>query len=226
MSLASVQIAFESPGVGVPAAIAFSSVVTAGSLLVYYISGSDAVPWEITGVTDTQGNTWQLAVSAHGAGEVDEDGAEIWYAMNANAGATTVTAVSDQGSLNHSQGIQEVSGVALAAALDTTGSNVYVGGNPTVSAEDVSSRDNSFLAAASAQFLALESAWGAPIGYSQIYDNADGASAVYKIETAAYAEIADWTRQIGESASVIAVFKEAFLPDRGVPRGVNRGAIT
>ena len=62
---------------------------TAGNLLVAVVGTfqSPNAP-TVTGVTDTQGNTWQLA--AAGIGAVTHGG-EIWYALGAVGGSNTIT---------------------------------------------------------------------------------------------------------------------------------------
>lgn len=97
-------------GSGTSKAVAFSLNVVAGSLLVAAISASNS----ISSITDTQGNTWQVAVgyNAHGIA--------VWYCENAAAGATTVT-VNFSGSTSYNGvSIHEYAGVLTSGALDDT----------------------------------------------------------------------------------------------------------
>ena len=99
---------------------AFPSNNTAGSLLVCCFRGDP------TGtVSDSQHNSWSLAVSQPSDGGVR--GFRLWYAPNATAGANTVT-VSNSGALFVNSVIAEYSGVATSSPLaqtnNTTGADV------------------------------------------------------------------------------------------------------
>lgn len=74
------------------ATIAYSGDVVAGSLLVACVM-VPGVGVTVSGITDTRGNTWALAVRKAGttAGAGTAFTAEIWYAANATAGANTLT---------------------------------------------------------------------------------------------------------------------------------------
>lgn len=94
-------------------AVTFDSNVTAGSLIVVVVRADDPIT-----VTDNNSNTYtQIAAAVANYGG---EGA-MWYAYNANAGATTVTASSTPGSSDFSVVVKEFSGVlATADPLDVS----------------------------------------------------------------------------------------------------------
>jgi hypothetical protein len=93
----------------------FAADVRAGSLLTLqianYLTG-------LASITDNRGNTWQRAAT-----NGDESNfAEIWYAMNAAPGPTTLTIRPTSTGFNYLSGIlQEWGGMATSGALDATG---------------------------------------------------------------------------------------------------------
>jgi hypothetical protein len=103
-----------------PQSIVFDSAVLAGSLLVVIGAGlrkADYLFSHLTAISDTQSNAWQSIVT-QGSGSA----ASVWmsYAMNATAGATTLS-LSFTGSDN-SLGVCafEVTGALTSGALDQT----------------------------------------------------------------------------------------------------------
>lgn len=106
--------------------IAYTSSVAAGSLL--FIAHASEADGEISSITDTQGNTWQRAVADESLGGGTEGRGEIWYAMNANAGATTLT-VNLTAHNYQCVIIGEYSGLATTYALDTTTSSPDASGS-------------------------------------------------------------------------------------------------
>lgn len=99
---------------GTNPSVAFSSSNTAGNLL-WVAIGSDAT---ITAPTDTQGNTYNLAVNVTGSG--GSGNAAIYYVTSAKAGANTVTCNHTSNGDTHCH-IAEISGLATSP-LDKTGS--------------------------------------------------------------------------------------------------------
>lgn len=94
---------------------AFANSVTAGSLLVAVTSyPANQVPT----VSDNNGNTWTSALIGQYDGSLVQN-IYLSYALNANAGATTVTA-SGGGNMNRFLGICEYTGAATSSAVDGT----------------------------------------------------------------------------------------------------------
>lgn len=120
MAVAHAQVPFvaanAASGAGTTVAKAYGSSITAGSVL-WAVVWSYTNTETCTGVADNNGNTW---VSAGGPITSVTGTAErgyIFYALNANAGATTVTATWD-GTARKSIGIGEITGLAGGGELD------------------------------------------------------------------------------------------------------------
>jgi len=95
---------------------AYTSNNTAGNLLVCTArAGYQGTPV----VSDSNGNTWQQAVFYDPQGSPSYNGIIIWYAMNCNAGANTVSVTYSASQME----IAEYSGIALTNALGPTNSN-------------------------------------------------------------------------------------------------------
>jgi hypothetical protein len=110
------------PATGDPmAALAYDSDNAAGNLLTAEISfGSTAVT--VSGITDSQGNTWSLVKRQTYSGSFPRT-VEIWSAPNCAAGANSVT-VDLSASTMAALWIQEWSGADAAGATDgTNGAN-------------------------------------------------------------------------------------------------------
>lgn len=88
--------------------VAFPANNTAGNCIVVVASDWAGAP---SAVTDSQGNTYALAVSNPGTWFVS-----VWYALNIKAGANTVTATNSSGNTCQLT-IHEYSGIALTGAL-------------------------------------------------------------------------------------------------------------
>jgi hypothetical protein len=106
-----------------PSSLAYSSNNTAGNLLIFTgfnpgSGGTYGVP------TDSQGNTWNVAVHDAGSG--------IFYAMNCRGGANTVTAGFWTSGATAGYAIYEFSGVALTSALDQVAAIVYATWNSSI----------------------------------------------------------------------------------------------
>lgn len=106
------QTASQSAGTSFP--LAFAANVTAGDGLIALIALGSATAM-VSSVTDSRGNIWSKAIGT----QAQSRDAEIWYALNAAAGATTVT-------LNLSASVAaaletiEASSIATSATLDRT----------------------------------------------------------------------------------------------------------
>ena len=117
MAIAHVQSKGLDSGSASTANLAFTSNITAASLIIVAARIGD-VGASMTSITDTRSNTYARAKQQHGGGET----LEIWYAMNSSAGANTVT-VNSSGTFSLRWIIHEYSGLHTTAALDQTASN-------------------------------------------------------------------------------------------------------
>lgn len=96
-------------------ATAFASANTAGNAIIVVVA-YDGAATNISGVTDTKGNTYTKAILSGGNTNVS-----IWYALN--IGAQTSNVVTVGGAFNDGVVIaQEFSGLATTGALDKTAS--------------------------------------------------------------------------------------------------------
>lgn len=94
-----------------PATLAFPSPNTQGNMILVYASNVGATPSAVT-ISDTQGNTYRqlFAQSVFGSTQA------VWYALNVNGGANTVTV--SPGTNNDAMTVLEYSGVQSVNALD------------------------------------------------------------------------------------------------------------
>lgn len=117
MAISLVQSTNSSSGAS---SLAFGSNNTAGNLLVLIQWDLNNTGTSATVPTDTQGNTWNLAVNS-------SSHCMVFYAMNSKAGANTVTPHLNGSSYGYE--IAEWSGVATSSALDiahgVTGSGLF-----------------------------------------------------------------------------------------------------
>lgn len=200
-----------------PQTITFDSNVLAGSLLVVIGAGLRRGLYaysHLTSISDTQSNTWQSIVT-QGSGAA----ASVWttYAMNATAGATTLT-LAFTGSDN-SLGVVafEVTGALTTGALDQTkAATTAASGTPTAT---TSTGASSTLAQANnLVFLIAAGALGLPTnpaGWTEYLSTQNGANLIgcqicAKVTAATTAitgtvEHADAT---AERNALLAVFKE------------------
>lgn len=219
MAISVVQTKTGAAAGGPVAAIALTSSVTSGSLLVlcihwYQGGGTDL---QISSISDSQGNTWVRAVrktdSRHGS---HEDNNEIWYAQNAIAGSTTITpTLSASQDCYYTAGVIEVSGMKTSGVLDVVGSNQGNGPTIEVTASGTTSQDDAFLVSVAQGYDGDNLAYTVPSGYTALYSEPDGGStepgaAAYRIETVAATELASWSRSnVNEYTATIAVFLAA-----------------
>jgi hypothetical protein len=136
MPLAFVQSRSVDAGGSSSSALAFTSTVTAGSLLtmVFRIGTTTDT---ITGVSDDKGNTYTRAfyVSAPDPGNVSSH--SVYYAMNAVAGATTVTVTLVDATASVRWAMHEYSGAATSAALDQVSGRENTTASTTVDTANV-----------------------------------------------------------------------------------------
>jgi hypothetical protein len=103
-------------------AVTFDSNVKAGSLLVTWVGAGNRTDWTLT---DNRGNAWQK-VREGSAGSTRLG--QLWFAQNANAGATTITATTAQGAAECALICREFSGALVSGPLD-----VHMGNSHTAS---------------------------------------------------------------------------------------------
>lgn len=96
-----------------PQSIAYTNPNTAGNLLVAVLEGTVIVT--LTGITDTQGNTWHRIPGA--CGTITSFYGEIWYAANCRAGANTLS-VAMSGSAYMNGTLYEFAGIQTGTPLD------------------------------------------------------------------------------------------------------------
>lgn len=159
-------------------AVAFGSNNTAGNLLTAVIQAAD----DVTGVTDTAGNTWAKRQDPGGE-------CEIWDCLSCLAGANTVTAANGFGSSFAHIQVTEVN--TSTGTWATDGSNgVFYGVPPTDTPDSgnvTTTAADTFLIGGLANVSSLNYTWGA--GWTERYDDATGGagrsmSAADRIETA------------------------------------------
>ena len=200
-----------------PQTVAFDSAVLAGSLLVVIGAGlrrADYIYSHLTSISDTQSNTWQSIVT-QGSGSA----ASVWmtYAMNATAGATTLT-LSFTGSDNSIAACAfEVTGALTSGALDQTkaATTAASGTATTTSSTGASStlaqaNNLVFLIAAGALGIASN-----PAGWTEYLNNQNGAnligcqiSAKVTAATTAITGTVEHADATAERNALLAVFKE------------------
>ncbi len=150
-------------------AVAYGSNNTAGNLLVAVIQ----VSADVTGVTDTAGNTWQKAVEEENGGGANY--LEIWYVPNCASGANTVTAANSFGSSFCHIWVAEYSGADTSSPLDQTASDQNTTGDPDSGATSTTTQANELLVGGIANNGARTATWTEPD--TEQYDDASaGAS--------------------------------------------------
>lgn len=157
----------------------------------------------ISGVSDGQGNTWDLAIQSGSA--------SIFYAMNCKAGSNTVSFPTTFGT------IWEFSGVAATSALDQTNSGYWYSSayaislTPTVDSELVLFTTQSY-SGASYPTVGASSPWNpAYPNPENRYDYGVGCSAYQIQTTAATLSNSGWTVG-GNGGAELAVSFFAALP--------------
>ena len=160
----------------IPTSLAYTSNNTLGSLLILTMFNISAE--ETTVPTDSQGNTWHLAVGTNASAGCQPS---MFYAMNAKAGANTVTPTIP---LNHgtSYAIYEFSGIATSAALDQINSAVATNSVSITTTANGELVFVSFDDSGAAPVLAVGSGWtpGQLVGFT--YDNVNVEQDGYQVQ--------------------------------------------
>ena len=116
-------------------ACAFASNVTAGSLLVVTAAWADGGVGNAPTITDTRGNTYSPAGSAH-FDTPNGQGQHTYYVPNTTAGANTVTATFSTATTYRRIEVTEVSGGATTSPVDAVSKFI---GTSTTSTDSVTS---------------------------------------------------------------------------------------
>jgi len=111
------QVAASTPQSSVSTlATTFPGAQTAGNLNVVVVGWNDATS-NVTGVTDSQGNTYSLAIGPTRGTNLSQS---IYYAKNIKSGANTVTVTFNQAAAFVDMRILEYAGLSTTAPLDVT----------------------------------------------------------------------------------------------------------
>jgi len=101
-------------------ALAYTSNVTSGSLLVATVAWGDSTQ-TISGVADSLGQTWtQVGSTVTGLDELGFWRMAVFYKANSGAGADTVTATFSAATTYRQISVTEYSGILTASPLDQT----------------------------------------------------------------------------------------------------------
>lgn len=106
---------------------AFTSNNAAGNLLICVTRNFRTAAGTISSVTDSNGNTWVQAPGGYQSNSNAND-IQLWYALNCNAGANTVTLTSSTSNTFIRFCIAEYSGILTSSAYDV---NTHFQGNST-----------------------------------------------------------------------------------------------
>lgn len=189
--------------------VAYGSDNTAGNLLVMCTTTSD----DVTGVTDTAGNTWVKAVDLFDSG--GPLAVDIWYVENCKAGANTVTAANSFGSSFCAIWVAEYSGIATSTSLDKTASALDPTNNPNFDsgATSTTSQADELLVGAAGNLAGLTSTWTSPD--TEQFDSTAGANRHLSVAdqivsaTGTYSASGTWSSSTSNDPVLIATFKAA-----------------
>ncbi len=124
----------------------FAANVTAGSLLVLWISWDATSGQTVTGVADNHSATWTKATAASMHDATNNQSGSLYYLENAASGATTVTATFSANTTFIRVVVGEWDGVATTAALDQA---TVANATNTTATDNISSGATATLAQAS-----------------------------------------------------------------------------
>jgi hypothetical protein len=111
-----VQVKSTVAGSGSTIAATFAAAQTAGNLNVVAVMWGDTTS-TVTGVTDSKGNTYALALGPTRASGLSS---AIYYAKNIGAGSNTVTVAFNQSAAAPNINVMEYSGLSTTSPLDVT----------------------------------------------------------------------------------------------------------
>lgn len=191
--------------------LAFPSDVAAGNLLAVCVSAFHSFGVTISTPSDTRSSSY--AAMAAQQNPDFASGVRNYYALAPSSGACTVT-VEINASGDYTCAIAEFSGVAAVSPLDTgTGGT---GTGTAASAGNVTPSEDNCLIVAAMTHNGADRTLTEGAGWSLIQENEGGSSnmplsAIYKVQTTATTEDADWTIGTGSVnwAATCGVFKAA-----------------
>jgi hypothetical protein len=221
MALAYVRDSGKKQGVNVNThAGSFGTLPAAGNMIVVLVSGwHNGSTFNVTAVTDNQGNTYTRVVDSTNVGGCK---AEIWHcpSIGSPSGTFTITIDPADASANYLEWVAvEVSGQAISPAdrnAENTGTEATTATSGTTAA--LSQADEIVFALASLSSSDTTLNIGTPAGYTEISEQENsqatiGHHAAYKIVASTAAVSAEWTYdQVEESidwGAVIATFRAA-----------------
>lgn len=156
--------------------IAMGSNTTAGNTLVLTDYGSSGS--SVTGVTDTQSNTWHKATELVEVAGCGSRNFSIWYTENISGAADTITITWSFNSVFLEAIISEYSGLKTSSSLDQVANNsncTGAGGDPTDSGTTGTTADaNEFIIGAVGSVDYVPSSAGT--GYSDLKKSTSGNS--------------------------------------------------
>lgn len=198
--------------------VAYSSNVTAGSLLIACIRDGSSVNNVNASITDSNNaGNWTKAIERDLT--VDLDTAAIYYRLNAASGATTVTYHTGQGAGTLRMVIIEYSGIATSSALDQTSSGYNASSTaPNSGATATLAQATELALGYGDQVNAPSGAWTAGGGYTLVSDAFTasgqnqlklGVSELFTASTAAQTATFTIPTTADEWSCMIATFKGA-----------------
>lgn len=191
-----------------------TGAVTAGSLLTVGIVTTSATSPVVTSITDDRGNTWSRADNV---GNPAGTAAELWYAPNAAAGATTITInTAAPNYVGRHYVFQEFDGIMATSPLDKHQVGYDAGTTHDTAATAVTAYPDELVVSIVGTDN-YNASYSAGSGYSGLVHSASGTPGVYRSIAGQYKEIATAAAQTGlfttaagcESASVVATFRKA-----------------
>lgn len=205
--------AFVQDDVGAPAdggTLAFTNNVVAGNLLVAMLSHSAA--FTINGITDSQGNTWQEAVTAVSTSQV-----RIWYARAGSSAACTLTFDYDAAASPQTC-IIEASGFSDGVAVDDTDFQNLDSSNPYFHAPNtITNTQTTTFGVCAARLASSFSVSARGDGYTVATDQSRSTNG-YKAHSATETVDVDITFAASETfTGAVAIFKNEAAAATGHP---------
>ncbi len=189
---------------------AMGSNVTAGSALFVAISNYAIGPTNphILTVSDNQGNSWNKIVEYKNPTGVFFG--ELWYALNAKAGATTITATKRQTNtwFITALAISEFSGVATSAAFDTYSTGNADFNTPPLQTSAIGLNGELMVA------IGIQENGNGPTvgtGFSNLYTNSGNICFQYKVLTSATSAVFSGLSGTWKGSCIAATFLAASL---------------
>jgi hypothetical protein len=206
MAISIIQQQSGSQSAGTSFPLAFAAGVTAGDALIALIALGSASA-AVTSISDSKGNLWTKAVGA----QAQSRDAEIWFAQNATAGATTVT-LNLSASVAAALQLIEASWIFTSVALNRI-ANISGSSKSPVTGTTATTTQANELAIGFATTGSLTAASAGPTNsYTALTNITTNVSlfGAYQVESVAGARSTGWTLGTGTGWNgVIATFKAA-----------------